>query len=92
MLSFVFTINPEKISCTAMKLFLKMLCASFILIWNLANLPIQELMGKRWLHYSLSSLLWPGKDDPNPWAPAPTSETGGSSWLHIGAAPALAVI
>uniref|UniRef100_A0A2K5PY23 Uncharacterized protein n=1 Tax=Cebus imitator TaxID=2715852 RepID=A0A2K5PY23_CEBIM len=44
----------EKISYTAMKLFLKMLCASFILIWNLTNLPIQELMGKRWLHYSLS--------------------------------------
>uniref|UniRef100_A0AAF6Z5P7 DNA-directed primase/polymerase protein n=3 Tax=Bos TaxID=9903 RepID=A0AAF6Z5P7_BOVIN len=37
-----------------MKSFLKMLCASFILIWNLTNLPIQELMGKRWLHYSLS--------------------------------------
>uniref|UniRef100_A0A5F9DAH7 Uncharacterized protein n=1 Tax=Oryctolagus cuniculus TaxID=9986 RepID=A0A5F9DAH7_RABIT len=56
MLSFGFTINPEKISCTAMKLFLKMLCASSILIWNLTNLPIQELMGKGWLHYSLSSL------------------------------------
>ncbi|XP_067578036.1 DNA-directed primase/polymerase protein isoform X6 [Pseudorca crassidens] len=38
-----------------MKSFLKMLCASFILIWNLTDLPIQELMGKRWLHYSLRS-------------------------------------
>ncbi|XP_063665299.1 DNA-directed primase/polymerase protein isoform X7 [Pan troglodytes] len=55
MLNFGFTINPEKISYTAMKLFLKMLCASFILIWNLTNLPTQELMGKRWLHYSFST-------------------------------------
>uniref|UniRef100_A0A2K5X7M3 Primase and DNA directed polymerase n=1 Tax=Macaca fascicularis TaxID=9541 RepID=A0A2K5X7M3_MACFA len=47
-------LNFKKISYTAMKLFLKMLCASFILIWNLTNLPTQELMGKRWLHYSSS--------------------------------------
>ena len=29
--------NSEEISYTAMKSFLKMLCASFILIWNLTN-------------------------------------------------------
>lgn len=36
----------EKISYTVMKSFLKMPCASSILIWNLTNLPIQKLMGK----------------------------------------------
>lgn len=44
--------NLGKLSCIAMKLFPRMLCASFILIWNLTNWPTQELMGKGWLHCS----------------------------------------
>lgn len=39
-------IHLGKPSCTAMKLFLRMLCASFILIQNLTNWPTQELMGR----------------------------------------------